>query len=128
MSSEKRYTGVIVFDDGRKPGTINFLDNLKYLCEKIGCHTLDIPRRYVGGMEYRVIVDDTGLIDGRPITAIHSDSNAVLVGTLIFTNYTVDGEDFRDLTQAEIDNIARHIVYLPMVDVPFVTDLTFHRP
>lgn len=127
MTNEKRYHGVIISDKaGMPPGTIEFLDDLDALHKLLACRTLDIPRRYVGGMEYRIILDDEGALKPRPVTGVHFDGGYFLFGTLLFTNYTADGNDFRDLTEIEVANIADHIQY-DLNGRAVVTGLTF-RP
>lgn len=85
-------------------------DDLDRIQKLIGCDCIDIPRRYIGDTEFRIIVDDSGLLKERAPTAY--GENPPLVGTIIFTNYTEDGENFRDLTEEEIavieDNLGQN--------------------
>lgn len=107
--TEKTYIAAIVREgDKKRPSTFLLTDDLDRIQKLIGCDCVDIPRRYIGDTEFRIIVDDCGLLKERKPTAYGEDPP--LVGTIILTNYTEDGESFRDLTEEEIqaieDNLA----------------------
>lgn len=109
--TEATYIAVIVREHNKKgPMVFKLTDDLDRIQKLIGCDCIDIPRRYIGDTEFRIIVDDTGLLKERAPTAY--GENPPLVGTIIFTNYTEDGENFRDLTEEEIavieDNLGQN--------------------
>ena len=100
----------VYFDEDRLvkgPQIINMPDDLNAIQGFIDTDCVDMPRRYIGDTEYRVIVDDSGLLKDRRPTAYGEE--IPLVGSIIFTNFTKDGENFRDLTEDEIENIINHL-------------------
>ena len=78
---------------GARFGIVNSLDDMY---REIGCDTIDITRRMIGGKEFDIIVDDNGwLIEKPELSAIyvHGDSGVepALVGTLIICSHDEEG-------------------------------------
>lgn len=60
---------------------------------EIGCDTIDIVVRRIGGELYDIICDDEGLLKEDPkVSAISADCRPMLVGNLIFAKHNNQGE------------------------------------
>ena len=102
--------GAVMFDENNLkagPKFIRMRDDLDWLQKIIECDCIDIPKRYIGTTEYRIICDGSGLLKERKPTAFGGPTP--IVGTIIFTNYTEGGESFRDLTENEEDKIVENL-------------------
>lgn len=98
---------VDVYDTGRAK-TIRIARDLEEYYRLIGCDTVTMPMRYVGGKQFIIIADDEGTSrkDCR-VSAMNGDE-PMLVGNLLVVAF--DGvEDIRGLTKEEADHVLRHI-------------------
>lgn len=70
---------------------------------------VDHTTRVIGDTRYDIVCDDMGLIKERAPTAFVENGpfmKVALVGTLIITKW---GDDWQDLTQGEVREIANHL-------------------
>lgn len=86
----------MVILDPKKGVRFGVVETLDDMYREIGCDTIDITRRMIGGKEFDIIVDDNGwLIEKPELSAIfvHGDSEVepALVGTLIICSHDADG-------------------------------------
>lgn len=98
---------VDVYDTGRAK-TIRIARDLEEYYRLIGCDTVTMPMRYIGGKQFIIIADDKGTFckDCR-VSAMNGDE-PMLVGNLLVVAF--DGvEDIRGLTKEEADHVLRHI-------------------
>lgn len=133
MTELPRFKAVFLKESGSIPVTLNVTDDLDILQEMIGCDCIDIARRYIGNVEYRVIVDDCGLLKGRRPTAYgertaQGDYMPVLVGSLIITKYNGRGDAFRDLTDSEIKNVFDNIMFRNEDETAILVNVTGRPP
>lgn len=71
---------------------ISIPDKLSAYYEKIGCSTIDIVVRWIGGRDFDIICDDEGLFDENPIvSALDDEFQPALVGNLIFAHHDAEG-------------------------------------
>ena len=97
---------VDVYDTGRAK-TIRIARDLEEYYRLIGCDTVTMPMRYIGGKQFIIIADDEGTFrkDCR-VSAMNGDE-PMLVGNLLVVAF--DGvEDIRGLTREEADHVLRH--------------------
>ena len=97
---------VDVYDTGRAK-TIRIARDLEEYYRLIGCDTVTMPMRYIGGKQFIIIADDEGTFrkDCR-VSAMNGDE-PMLVGNLLVVAF--DGvEDIRGLTKEEADHVLRH--------------------
>lgn len=111
-----RFRAVYLKEGGLIPMVINFEDELDEIYRYIGCDIMDIPRRYINNVEYRIICDDCGLLRERRATAYgertaQGNYMPVLVGSLIITHFNAQGDAYRDLTDDEIKNVFDNIMF-----------------
>lgn len=98
---------VDVYDTGRAK-TIRIARDLEEYYRLIGCDTVTMPMRYIGGKQFIIIADDEGTSrkDCR-VSAMNGDE-PMLVGNLLVVAF--DGvEDIRGLTKEEADHVLRRI-------------------
>ncbi len=87
---------------GTAPEIREYVDELKSFYEFIGCETVDIVRRQIGGRTYHIICDDTGLFKEKPIlSATDIMFNPELVGNLIITGESDIEGDLHGVTLDE---------------------------
>lgn len=107
---ENKLLAFMVNNDSDKSGWVHVVDELDEFYRLIETDTIDIVHRRVGDAEYAIVCDDDGLLKGEPlVTALDSEYNPALVGTLIILR---DGEDgaLDSLTLADGVNIAEHLL------------------
>ena len=117
---------VDVYDTGRAK-TIRIARDLEEYYRLIGCDTVTMPMRYIGGKQFIIIADDEGTFrkDCR-VSAMNGD-DPMLVGNLLVVAF--DGvEDIRGLTREEADHVLRHTKGRPglkfVKSTPFETAAT----
>ena len=89
--------------------------------DHIKCDCIDIARREIGGTYYDIIVDDEGLFKERlSITALNSDGQPMLVGTLLFANHDEEGNT-TSLSADDVEKIMDNITFF----AEKVSDTTF---
>lgn len=72
------------------------------------CRCFTIAQRKVGETYYDIYCDDEGLLTEAPrVSAINGKMEPMLVGNLIFTHSTYDGETV-GITSKDVKNIAKH--------------------
>ena len=78
----------------------------------IGCKTIDITSRSIGGKEFDIICDDEGLYaeGGAIVSALDSKYRPALVGSLIVCNYDENTGENTSLTDEDIAHLQRHMV------------------
>lgn len=105
---------VMVIPEDRAGFVTNITDSLEAFENIIGCECVDMVTRTIGGIRYSVIIDDCGLLKDRKITAFHrlGDIIPYLVGTLIVTKLDSTGENFVDLSDADLEHIQNHMSYM----------------
>jgi hypothetical protein len=75
----------------------------------LGCNTIDITRRKIGGKYYDIICDDEGLFkETVMVSAVDGSGSAMLVGKLLICNHDENGNE-ASLTQDDILNIEANI-------------------
>lgn len=93
--------------DGRKAEFAEVKDDVHEFYRLIGCDCIDIARRWVGGLEFDIVVDDEGLLKDRPsVTMVDATLTPMLVGTLLFFGH--EGCDLRSLTDREAEVLVTH--------------------
>lgn len=105
---------VMVIPEDRAGYVTNITDSLEVFENIIGCECVDMVTRTIGGIRYCILVDDCGLLKDREITAFHRLGEIVpyLVGTLIVTKLDSTGENFVDLSDADLEHIQNHMSYI----------------
>lgn len=87
-------------------------DDLHELKQHIDCDFVDMPTRYVEGKPFVFICDDCGLLRGRAATCAGPAINGYpvrIAGTVLITKSDAHGENFLDLTDADVDLVVSHI-------------------
>ena len=85
-------------------------DSLEGYYELLGCETIDIVSRKIGGKYYDIVCDDEGLFkDDFSVSMVDADGNGLLVGKLLICNHDGDGNEV-GLSDDDIDNITQHLV------------------
>ena len=78
----------------------------------IGCDTIDIVTRKVGGRKFDIICDDCGLMSEHPIiSAVDAQYEPMLVGSLVFAHHDAEGNT-TGLVDGDVEAISgavRHI-------------------
>ena len=104
---------------------IDFKDNLQFFYEQIGCDCIDIIKRSIGGREYRIVIDDAGLLKGSRISAFDKNNIPALAGNLIICKDRIDG-NLIGLNDDEIGEIRKHtglsVDYYGTVSEVIITD------
>ena len=102
---------VMVIPEDKAGYVTNITDSLEEFEHIIGCDCVDMVTRTIGGIRYCILVDDCGLLKDREITAFHRLGEIIpyLVGTLIVTKLDSTGENFVDLSDADLENIEKHM-------------------
>ena len=86
-------------------------DDFKVYYQIIGCHSIDITLRRIGGKAFLVICDDEGLFDknNQVSMADPTDKDNIIVGNVIITGLADRDGDLTSLTDEDIDLIERNI-------------------
>lgn len=98
-------------ENKKKPSEMDIEDNLDVFYALIGCKTIDIVTRCIGGKIYEVIIDDEGTFKKAPvISAVNVKGEAQMVGNLIITGLADEDGDLTSLTDEDVKNIKANIV------------------
>lgn len=86
----------MVILDPKKGTRFEVVETLDDMYKEIGCDTIDITRRRIGGKEFDIIVDDNGWLTEKPeLSAIYvhdgGEVEPALVGTLIICSHDAEG-------------------------------------
>ena len=75
----------------------------------IGCDTIDIVTRKIGGMWFDIVCDDEGLFkEPQKISAINDMGEPMLVGNLLFFNHDGEG-NLLPLSDLDCNHIRKYI-------------------
>ncbi len=93
-------------------GPIEVKPSLKEYHRLIGCDCITIATREVKGRPFDIVLDDEGLLKPNRVAAVSVerdvfDTHEKLVGNLLI--FGSGGEDFRSLTDDEVEQIKRRI-------------------
>lgn len=106
---------MVIHDDGREPEDIIGVRNFREIQKLLGCDCLDHSTQYIKGHKFNILVDDSGLIDGRKPTVstverfIGLDSpRYILYGSLWIEPW---GNDRHQLTDEEVEAIYSRIIW-----------------
>ena len=95
-------------EDGTTVKAVNLEPSLENYYRLLNCRCIDITSRRIGDRYYNIICDDEGLLKGEPIvTAINSDGDAMLVGSLLVLKCDDEGNEI-GLTAEEIREVMNH--------------------
>lgn len=95
-------------EDGTTVKAVNLEPSLENYYRLLDCRLIDIPSRRIGDHYYDIICDDEGLLKGDPIvTAINSDGDAMLVGSLLVLKHDDEGNEI-GLTAEEVREVMLH--------------------
>ena len=86
----------MVILDPKKGVRFGVVETLDDMYKEIGCDTIDIARRRIGGKEFDIIVDDNGWLTEKPQLSgifVYGDGEVepALVGTLIVCSHDEEG-------------------------------------
>jgi hypothetical protein len=71
----------------------------------VDCQYFDIPTRLVNGIPYDIYLDDEGLLNNKPTTAISEDGNETLVGNLFLCKHDQEEGAIASLSESDVTNI-----------------------
>ena len=91
-------------------------DNLATLKSLIGCPSIDIFSRRIGGKYYEIVCDGEGLIKGSGITALDIVGTNILAGNLIITGGVDADGALTSLTDEDIERISENTINVPVED------------
>ena len=91
-------------------------DDLATLKSLIGCHSIDITARMIGGKYYEIVCDDEGLLRKSTITALDLDNMSILAGNLIITGEVDMDGALTSLTDEDIERISENTINVPVGD------------
>ena len=92
--------------NGKEPVAMEIEDKLETFYDLIGCSTIDIVRGPIGGKDFRVIVDDEGLLKPNVIISATSKHNFVeLVGNLIVAGIEDSEGNLTSLSDEDVKKI-----------------------
>lgn len=99
--------GVLVDVFNKRIETREIEDTLEGYYELLNCDMIEIVSRHIGGKDYDIICDEEGLLKVNPIvSAIDSNNQPMLVGSLFIVNYGGNGEE-ASLTEEDINHILK---------------------
>lgn len=86
-------------------------DELDAYYELLGCHTIDIVSRKIGGKYFDIICDDEGLFsEDIVVTMIDKQMNPMLVGNLFICSHDGEGNTI-GISEEDISTIVRSFRY-----------------
>ena len=101
--------GFLVDVKNRTAKEIDFEPSLSKYYELLGCDTIDIVTRSVGGKVFDVICDDEGLMCENPvISAVDTKMEPMLVGSLLFVHHDSAGNT-TGVTGEECTHLLAHV-------------------
>ena len=99
-----------IFLNGRKSQVLTIKKDLEEYYTLLDCSTIDIVSRKIDGVWYDIICDDEGLFkDPLVVTAIGTDFNPELVGSIFVVTYDDKKGDIKSLTTEDIERINKRI-------------------
>ena len=106
-------------NENKKPEIIDIQDNLETYYQLINCDTIDIVARKIGIAPYSIVCDDEGLFVSSPkVSAIDDNYQPKLVGNLVICGMPNDYGELTSLTEDDITNILRRIIFLHTIKHP----------
>jgi len=107
----------ILVDPYTKSSIVEVKDKLDDYLKLIGCDCIDIVKRRIGNKMYCIVCDDCAFLKaGYKISAI-STINHPMAGKLLILND--DGEDLKELTNDDVDNVSKYIFKYPSTFLMF---------
>lgn len=96
------------------------------------CNTIDIVRRYIGGVGVEIICDDEGLLCERPkISALNAQGEPLLVGNLLIAGGKVIDGDLTSISEEEIEVVLENVAMISTKAYPepytVFVNMSFHR-
>jgi hypothetical protein len=99
-----------IFLDGRKSQVLTIKKDLDEYYALLNCTTIDIVSRKIDGVWYDIICDDEGLFkEPLVVTAIGTDFNPELVGSIFVVAYDNKKGDIKSLTTEDVEHINKRI-------------------
>ena len=105
MIMARTITGVLVSTATGKAGKKTIEAELRRYYQILGCDTIDIVSRKIGGKYYDIICDDEALLKADPVfTAVDVNYQPMLYGSLFICNHDDEGNE-TSLTPEDVDNV-----------------------
>ena len=112
---------------------IRVANEVEALREKIGCRSLDMPFRWIGGKPFVLIADDDGTYREDCRVSARNGDEVITVGNLLVVAFNGE-DDIRGLTREEADHVMAHVGTVIETDgIGFIdqwqvlTDVTYTR-
>lgn len=83
-------------------------DALHTYYDLLDCTCIDIVERKVGDKWFDIVVDDEGLLVGKPVMAVEEDGTPMLVGNLLFCHHDEEGS-LTGLEEGDAELLERHL-------------------
>ena len=107
--------GVVQRNDRVRPNLVllDIIDDLDTLYQLIGCDTIDIVLRKIGGKPYQIILDDEGLFANKPVLTMADPENKddIIVGTVVIAGKADENGDLTSVTEEDVQHIENYIYY-----------------